>query len=82
MISKLIPRKIRGPYKQWFEKLYNLVQCEQAIICKWRIILLYGKKKELLNPVQLALNSANKNKNADNFIIDRILWSLDSKNYT
>jgi len=40
------------------------------------------KKKELLNPVQLALNSANQNKNAENFIIDRILWSLDSKNYT
>lgn len=50
MISKLIPRKIRGPYKQWFEKLYNLVQCEQAIICKWRITLLYGKKKRITEP--------------------------------
>jgi len=31
---KIKTGQIRGPYKQWFEKLYNLVKCEQAIICK------------------------------------------------
>ena len=45
MSSKMKTGRIWGSYKQWLEKLYNWVKCEQAIIHIWRIILCCKKNK-------------------------------------